>query len=198
MDSSKNFRCSLLLLLVSCILGSASSPLAQTAFGPLRIYKVYLPNDSGPAIEKAEIRKAGKVILVHTLSEVVGDCNSVSTEEGTYVVQGDSLILYSSWDFSGQIFSPYGWQKQVYVRTPAGNLRRRTSQLYIEWNFDEIPGNAGYPFLHQNPQNTEEQALYAGYVKGIENAFDGTFVFGKAAAALHKEVDGALAPKKRK
>lgn len=124
-----------------------------------------------------------------TLKEIGGDCNSLTVEIGDYEIKDDQLILCSFWCWQGDApVSPWGARKQIYTVNESGDLKKEASYVYIESGRAGWTENDGVEFLYTQPQTESDKRRYMDYVKKIESEYEGTFVFGKNADSLIKEV----------
>jgi hypothetical protein len=144
------------------------------------VKEVFLPNNSGDPIKKLQFLKDKTKLHTHTISESMGDCNSISIELGDYEISDSTITFYSYWAHAGDApASPYGIRKQVYILTPEGKLKQVKSGIYIEEAVNKIPHEL-------------EKAELKQYVKDVEKKYNAKFVYGKDKENLFKEVKEKL------
>ena len=138
-------------------------------------------------------------LLALTLQYISGGCADKSIEEGTYEINGSKIILYSRWERSGRAEdAPMGDRIQVYRVDDNGSIVYESGKLYIERYTKRYDPESGMQYLFNVPKNKQEQEALHGYKKRVERIFKGKFVQGRAAKALHDEVEEALMRKHRK
>jgi len=138
-------------------------------------------------------------LLALTSQYISGGCADKSIEEGTYEINGSKIILYSRWERSGTAEdAPKGDRIQVYRVDDNGSIVYESGKLYIELYTKRYDPESGMQYLFSVPKNKQEQEALRMYKKRVEDIYEGEFVQGKAAKALHGEVEEALMRKYRK
>ncbi len=144
-------------------------------------------------------------LLVSLLREIWGDSNSLSVMVGDYDISDSTLVLYHFWTKNGDApVSPYGARIQVYGIDASENLVLKDSRLYIETMSDsyilqsmgkeDIGYHKGCLYLHHSPENATEEHDLDAYLSGVEEEYNGKFVFGEEADMLLDKVRKRLAP----
>ena len=137
-------------------------------------------------------------MLSFSLMYSSGSCASKSIQEGAYEINGSKIILYSRWERSGRAYdAPVGDRIQVYRVDDNGSITYESGKLYIERYAKRYDPQSGMQYLFNAPKNKQEKEALRGYIKRVEHIFEGKFVQGKAANALHDEVEEALMRKHR-
>jgi len=137
-------------------------------------------------------------LLSFSLLYSSGSCASKSLQEGAYEINGSKIILYSRWERSGRAYdAPTGDRIQVYRVDDNGTIVYESGKLYIERYAKRYDPESGMQYLFNAPKNRQEQEALREYKKRVERIFKGKFVEGKAAKALHDEVEEALMRKHR-
>ena len=137
-------------------------------------------------------------LLSFSLFYASGSCSGKSIEEGAYEINGSKIILYSRWERNGRAYdAPAGDRIQVYRVDDNGSIIYESGKLYIERYAKRYDPQSGMQYLFNAPKNKQEQEALRGYIKRVEDIFEGKFVQGKAANALHNEVEEALMRKHR-
>jgi len=137
-------------------------------------------------------------ILAFTLQYISGSCADKSIEEGAYEINGSKIMFYSRWERSGRAYdAPIGDRIQVYRVDDNGTIVYESGKLYIERYAKRYDSESGMQYLFNAPKNRQEQEALREYKKRVERIFKGKFVEGKAAKALHDEVEEALMRKHR-
>lgn len=169
--------------------------LAFTAFGQSRtvsvrdsgfiIKVILLDNENGDPIKQVELYRDNSKMLTHTISKSESDCNSESIELGTFETTDKTVVLYSYWTKAGDApVSPNGVRKQIYSVDKNGKLNLTKAELYIEtWT-----ENAGMDYLFSTPRDDDEKRQLKEYITAVEQAYNGTFIFGTARSSLLTEV----------
>lgn len=135
-------------------------------------------------------------VLKLTLRDASGPCSAKSLEEGYYEMNATHITLYSSWVRRGKAYdAPIGARIQVFEVQPDHSVKRISSKLYIETERENYNEASGMQYLFEKPQTEKEQTKLALYISGVERKYKGTFVFGKEAQKLRKEVEKALIKK---
>lgn len=127
------------------------------------------------------------------LKDRTGGCSDQSMEDGSYDINGTTLTLYSFWNRKGKAYdAPYGARIQVYQLQEDYNLKRISSQLYIETERQNYNPESGMQFLFSAPDNEREKDELKRYIDTVEHKYKGTFVFDKQAKELIHKVENAL------
>ena len=137
--------------------------------------------------------------LLHILEDTTGGCADKSIRQGSYEINGTSLTLYSFWDRKGKEYdAPYGARIIHYEVQDDATLVRVSSRLYIETQRKNYDNNSAIKYLFEAPKTKEEKEQYRRYIQTVEKQYKGTFIFGKEAKSLIKEVKEALHRKNKK
>ena len=123
------------------------------------------------------------------LEDATGGCNDKSLEHGTYEVNGTALTLYTLWERKGSVDdAPFGGRIKRYEVSKSGEIKLRSSQLYVEKHTEGSDPDSGMKFLFDAPKTKEEKESLAEYVGSVEKYFHGDFLFGDDAKALMIEI----------
>ena len=139
-----------------------------------------------------------KYLLSFTLDETTGGCRTTSAEEGSYEVSGSKITFYTLWNRRNNADEPYGARIQTYIVEENGELKRISSKIYIETEPRNRANQSAMQYLFQAPLTQSQKDALQKYVKSAQQHFKGTFVFGKEAETLIKEVNKALQRKMQK
>lgn len=142
--------------------------------------------------------KEMKQLFAFTLEDTTGACHEKSVEEGSYEVDGSTIIFYTLWNRRGNSDAPYGARIQRYSVDPKGELKLLSSRIYIETERKSEAKESAMRFLFQSPETQTEKEALQKYIEYAEQRFKGIFVFGKEAESLIKEVNEALHRKKQR
>ncbi|MCC8152745.1 MAG: hypothetical protein LIP01_00110 [Tannerellaceae bacterium] len=129
------------------------------------------------------VKREGKQ-KVFELADHWGDTTSYSYKLGDYEATDSTLTIYTFWAKAGDApVSPFGTQIQIYTPDSDGNWKKVSSELYIETvsayyikspqTRDNLTYHVGGIYLHQKPQNKEEQKLFDNYIREVEKEYEG-------------------------
>ena len=148
---------------------------------------------------KGEVMKFYKDIhddkpLFHiTLSDATGGCSSRSLEDGSYEIEGNKIRLYSFFHRQGTAYmEPYGAKIVEYKVLKDGDLKKTSSQVYIETAQRGYENSKGMKYLFQKPKTINEKRALADYIKQVEEHYSAQFLLGEEGKSLIKEVKEAL------
>jgi len=159
-------------------------------------YKVYDAKGTVMRMYSEERNNDLLFILNLTLRDSTGACSAKSIEEGSYEINATHITLYSSWVRRGKAYdAPTGARIQVFEVQPDHSVKRISSKLYIETDRENYNEASGMQYLFRKPTSKKEQAKLDLYISGVERKYKGTFVFGKEAQVLRREVEKALTKK---
>ncbi|NOR56122.1 MAG: hypothetical protein GQ531_07915 [Sulfurovum sp.] len=159
-------------------------------------YKIYDSKGTVMRMYSEERNNDLLFILNLTLRDTTGPCSSKSIEEGSYEVNATHITLYSSWIRRGKAYdAPIGARIQVFEVQPDHSVKRISSKLYIETERENYNEASGMQYLFKKAKTKKEQAKLDLYIRGVERKYNGTFVFGKEAQVLRREVEKALTKK---
>ncbi len=140
-----------------------------------------------------------KPLLRLTLADVTGNCTSKSLEDGAYEIDGNRLILYTSWSRRGNAYlAPYGVMIQEYKVEKNGKLKKISAQIYQEIVAKGYDTDSGMKYLFDKPTTSSQKEKFSEYITTIEKSYNATFVFGEEAKTLRKKVTEALIRKVKK
>ncbi|MFT7878782.1 MAG: hypothetical protein ABXS91_00160 [Sulfurimonas sp.] len=142
--------------------------------------------------------KEMKQLFAFTLEDTTGACHKKSVEEGSYEVDGSTIIFYTLWNRYGSADAPYGARIKRYSVDTNGKLKLLLSKIYIETERKSEAQKSAMRFLFQAPVSKNEKEALQKYIEYAEQRFKGIFVFGKEAESLIKEVNEALHRKKQR
>jgi len=159
-------------------------------------YRYYDRQGEEIKLFKDEKNRDSDSLLTFVLKENTGSCTGYGLEVGAFEVQGDELVLYTSWERTGLADkSPFGAQIKRYVADDNASLRVVSSKVYIESVKRSESDESGMKYLYDKPQTKQENEKLQKYVGLIEKYYKGDFVFDKEATKLILEVKEALKPK---
>ncbi len=159
-------------------------------------YKYYDRQGEEIKLYKDEKNKDSASLLTFVLKENTGSCTGYGLEVGAFELQGDELVLYSSWERTGMADkSPFGAQIKRYLADNNASLRLVSSKVYIESSKRSESDESGMKYLYNEPKTKQETEKLQEYVGLIEKYYEGDFVFGEEAKNLVMEVKEALKPK---
>ena len=128
-----------------------------------------------------------------TLSDATGGCSSRSLVDGAYEIEGNKIRLYSFFHRQGTAYvEPYGARIVEYEVDKSGELKKLSSQIYIETAQRGYENNKGMQYLFKRPQTEQEKRALANYVKQVEEQYSAQFLLGEGGKSLIKEVKEAL------
>ena len=134
-----------------------------------------------------------------TLKDSTGDCSSKGLQDGAYVIDNNTITLYSSWHRRGKAYlEPYGARIQRYEVQSNGKLKQVFSTVYIESARKRRAIDDGMQYLFIAPKNDEEKKKLKAYITEIERVYKAKFVYGEEKIKLFKEVRKALKTKMKK
>ncbi|RLA68351.1 MAG: hypothetical protein DRQ78_00930 [Epsilonproteobacteria bacterium] len=127
-----------------------------------------------------------------------GPCSDKNVEEGHYVINKDSITLYSHWKRSrSSDNTPIGDRIQVYKLNKHASFYLSDSKIYIEKSRRNKDTDEGMKYLYTEVKTKYEKVLLDSYVSNIEETFKAKFVLGDEARVLAKEVKKALMQKEK-
>lgn len=133
------------------------------------------------------------LVLSFILKDRTGTCADLRMQEGSYEINGTSILLYSFWDRKGKAYdSPYGARIQHYEMLPDHTLKLHSSKVYIETERRNYDKESAMKYLFTPPVGDLQEEALQSYVKDIETDYKGTFVYAEEAQRLLEKVKEAL------
>ncbi|RUM71639.1 MAG: hypothetical protein DSZ09_02710 [Sulfurovum sp.] len=127
-----------------------------------------------------------------------GGCGERSTVDGSYKINGTTLILYTHWDRSGRAYdTPKGDRIQHYTIAKDGTIHFVDGQIYLERYAKNYDKQSDMQFLFNPPRTLEEKKRLDTYKKQIETLFKAKFVNDSQKNILHDSVEKALTEKRK-
>jgi len=159
-------------------------------------YDIYDSKGEVMKLYKEERNNDLTFVLSLILKDSTGTCADKSMQEGSYEINGTDITLYSFWDRKGKAYdSPYGARIQRYEMLPNHTVILKSSKVYIETARKNYNKESGMKYLFTPPKtNIQKEALQA-YVKSVERAYKGVFVYNNEAERLIEEVQEAFSRK---
>jgi len=159
-------------------------------------YDIYDSKGEVMKLYKEERNNDLTFVLSLILKDSTGTCADKSMQEGSYEINGTDITLYSFWDRKGKAYdSPYGARIQRYEMLPDHTVILKSSKVYIETARKNYNKESGMKYLFTPPKtNIQKEALQA-YVKSVERAYKGVFVYNNEAERLIEEVQEAFSRK---
>lgn len=137
-------------------------------------------------------------LLSFTLEDTTGACHERSIEEGSYESDNSTITFYTLWKRYGSADAPYAARIKRYRVDTNGELKLLSSKIYIETERKSEMKESAMQYLFQTPVTENEKEALQHYITHAEKRFKGTFVFGKEAHTLIKEVNEALTRKRQR
>ena len=133
-----------------------------------------------------------KPIFHLILTDATGGCTSRSLEDGAYEIEGNKIRLYSFFHRQGTAYiEPYGAKIVEYEVLNSGEVKKISSQVYIETEQIGYEHSKGMKYLFDTPKTMEEKRELADYIKEVEKKYLAHFVL-EDRKTLIKKVKEAL------
>jgi hypothetical protein len=157
-------------------------------------YDIYDSKGVVMKLYREEKNKNLSFVLRLTLQDSTGNCSSRSMEDGSYEVNGSTIILYSLWTRRGKAYlTPYGARIQHFEIQNDGTLKQTSGQIYLETTRRKHDNNSGMKYLFTPAKTDEEKKEFNAYVKEVERIYSASFISkDDEVKALIKEVKMAL------
>lgn len=146
-------------------------------------------------------KDADKSILPHlriVTRHQSGSCRVKNSEEGTYVIKKDSIIVYSRWKRFTNDYAPIGNRVQVYKLDENGSFYVSDSKVYVERTKRGEDAYEGMQYLYTDANTKNKKLLLSEYIASVEEIFKAKFVIGKEAKKLALQVSEAMREKQNK
>ena len=128
-----------------------------------------------------------------TLSDATGGCSSRSLVDGAYEIESNKIRLYSFFHRQGTAYmEPYGAKIVEYKVLKSGELKKLSSQVYIETAQRGYENSKGMRYLFQKPKTAIEKRALSNYIKQVEEHYSAQFLLGEEGQSLIKKVKEAL------
>jgi uncharacterized protein YlaN (UPF0358 family) len=137
----------------------------------------------------AQLYRGDKLLLSHVLVQSSTDCNSISTEMGSYEVSDSTITFYTFWAKGGDApVSPYGARMQQYLVQPDGKMKLISSALYETYAAEKMKNIESY--IESEGELTEAQLDSARmtFQKEIETEYHAQWISAFEGKKLMNEV----------
>ena len=133
------------------------------------------------------------------LTDATGGCTSRSLEDGAYEIEGNKIRLYSFFHRQGTAYiEPYGAKIVEYEVLNSGEVKKISSQVYIETEQIGYEHSKGMKYLFEKPKTAEEKNSLYNYIKEVEEHYLAHFLLGEDGKTLIKKVKEALKQKNKR
>jgi hypothetical protein len=123
---------------------------------------------------------SAKVLLHHTLLDIMCDCNSVQLELGAWEVFDSSIVFYTYWARTGDApGAPCGVRKQVYAVDASGKITFHSAAIYFHESGLLVDDNGSAHFY--DPGDPASVNAFKSYYRA-------SFLEGNKGMLLEKEV----------
>lgn len=159
-------------------------------------YDIYDSKGEVMKLYREERNNDLRFVLSFTLKDSTGTCSDKSMQQGSYEINGNTIVLYTLWERKGRVYdAPYGAKIERYEVSEEGDVVQTSSRLYVETSIQSEDDESGMRFLFSPPKTLSDKQQFDAYIQNVQRQFKGTFVFSNEAEDLIDEVKNAIRSK---